>query len=624
MTEAPYSSVPILRDPLFVGVLLLLGGALGRRVLIWMGVGPVPGARTGRALLGLAIGVALLQAPALLLGAMGKLTTGPILLALCLLSAALVVDAAAVLRFTIRRVRSVHRLTELEMAALTVIASCCLAALLQALSPPTDADGLGYHLTAPRRWLHAGSLAYLPGIPHTNAPMGLEAIYTLCLALWSDTSAKVLHWALGVGCIAGIWNLARRIGGRWAGWTAALLMAPGVPRFSVLPLMGSAYVDLGLLILTLVSAFAWLVWRERAARGDRMGWLLAAGTAAGLAASVKLTGLGVGVAILTGTFLVRRSAPVLRGGWVALWLAVTLPCAPWLVRAWLQTGNPVWPHFASFITTADWSSELGRGYGEYFRLYNWGAGFAGLGHAARASVLLAVVVAACLVWALALRSRVGQPVWSVSLLSGLVLLPALGSVGLYPRLLMPGLALAVVAACGAAARTGARALGRRARVVGLIVAVALSAMAFRGADLADSARVAMGLMSRETYLDQTLPSARFWRATEPLMPNDARVLYVGLGGTYYAPRPCVMLDPYIVGAVRLTTWREFMVDVWRGGITHVAVPADGARIPRMGPPTLSRRNEETFAQRLCVRRGRKILSSGGMNLYVLQWGDLVE
>ena len=85
------------------------------------------------------------------------------------------------------------------------VALVCLALLplllvtfLQACCPPTDADGLYYHLTAPKYALMAGRFQYLPTILQVQWPLGIEMLFGVGMAFNAHYAAGLVQFGLGL------------------------------------------------------------------------------------------------------------------------------------------------------------------------------------------------------------------------------------------------------------------------------------------------------------------------------------------------------------------------------------------------------------------------------------------
>jgi hypothetical protein len=125
-----------------------------------------------------------------------------------------------------------------------------------------------------------------------------------------------------------------------------------------------AYVDLAYAFF-FTAGFLFALRATSAGDDDPAHWLLA-GLCCGVVAGLKVTGIVAAAVIgsLAIPSLVAASRcgslgfRVRRIGWcfilpaVALWL-------PWLVKAWLGTGNPVYPFGYAFFGGVEWSAGLG-------------------------------------------------------------------------------------------------------------------------------------------------------------------------------------------------------------------------------------------------------------------------
>jgi hypothetical protein len=135
-----------------------------------------------------------------------------------------------------------------------------------------------------------------------------------------------------------------------SGWLAAAIL------FSSLTMALSlawAYAELLMLLFALAGLVAlhyW--WRADSRRPHAALWLVLAGVFAGLACGCKYPGilvpLGIGVTVLMvgivgrpGTVQARLTLALSSGLMFATTAALTF--APWLVKNWLITGNPVYP-----------------------------------------------------------------------------------------------------------------------------------------------------------------------------------------------------------------------------------------------------------------------------------------
>ncbi|MBM3501009.1 MAG: hypothetical protein FJX74_20340 [Armatimonadetes bacterium] len=242
--------------------------------------------------------------------------------------------------------------------------------LLGALAPPTDLDydGLSQHLAAPNTYLRLGRIEPLWYDHHSHFPSTLQMLFGVCLATGQVEAAKVLHWSCGVLAALTMMVAGRRFLSPGAGaWGAFALLATPVVGW----LASVAYVDLaGLLFaaLTLTALLGTLRDApDRAPAWDRGPGLL--GLAAGGGAAVKMQGLqilGAATLVLVAAFVLAR-APVARAARQLglLLLVAAIPAAPWYVKTWVWTGNPVYPFAYEAFGGKYWGPGEAAGYRDH-------------------------------------------------------------------------------------------------------------------------------------------------------------------------------------------------------------------------------------------------------------------
>ncbi len=236
-----------------------------------------------------------------------------------------------------------------------VLGGCILLAafaLIGALSFPDtlEWDSLAYHLAVPKLWLQAGQIGYVQGIHHSNFPFVVECAEMWGLAAGSFAGAKFISWSLMVAGALSVWGLAQRWYGGRAGQLAGLafLAAPVIAWEG-----GTAYIDhvhgvfagLGVLYLS-----EWLRRREEASVWPGAVFL-------GLACASKYTGLqtfliaGFVALLFLAVSKDKRLGQLLTAGAAALAIA-----APWYVKTFVYTGNPVYPFFYEKLGGKDWNT----------------------------------------------------------------------------------------------------------------------------------------------------------------------------------------------------------------------------------------------------------------------------
>ena len=212
--------------------------------------------------------------------------------------------------------------------------------LLLDLLPPLGRDSLIHHLAIPKLWLQAGAMVEIPWSRFSYYPMNLELLYLLPLSLDLDWAAKLIHHAFGLLTGWLIFHYVRsRLGFNW-GLLASLLF---ISTPMVMRLASSAYVDLGLVFFITASWMCLVYWAET----EKILYFVLAGLSLGLALGTKYNAL-IAPALFVPAVMIIRSRAGDRTGRCILWgLLFTalflLPFAPWLIKNYLWTGNPIYP-----------------------------------------------------------------------------------------------------------------------------------------------------------------------------------------------------------------------------------------------------------------------------------------
>lgn len=326
-------------DVATAAVLVILGGAVGAwlcdRLAALAPFSRVALSRLERLALEAGLGLGALALLAVVIGLVGAFRAEVLWGALALM--------ALLLRHRVGRTLAEWRAlagsarvgTPWEVFALACAALLLLLALVSALAPPTHWDSLTYHLIVPTRALSEGAIRADAENFYLGFSQNVEMLYAYAIGLFGrDTAAAPVHFALGLLGVIATAGLARRFAGRWAGWTAVLLLLTAT---SLWRLFGWAYIDLGTLLYGALALTALAAWHE-----DRApGWLIVMGMIAGLAAGVKYNAgalalvMGAGVAVAAPRHVVRNGLIMAAAALIAF--------APWLAKGALLYGNPIYP-----------------------------------------------------------------------------------------------------------------------------------------------------------------------------------------------------------------------------------------------------------------------------------------
>jgi len=527
----------------------------------------------------------------------------------------------------VARLRPPPRPTGWMWAWVAALLPSLLIVALVSLSPALGPDGAAYHLTVPKLWLRHGSLQYLPTYPYSNTPMGVEMLFAIALSFAGDAAAKGLHFCLGSLGAIGIFLAGRRLRGSAVGAAVATLYLVGPA--GVTHLLGWAYVEGAAACAVIAATLAWVIWFQ----GRQPGWLRCAALLGGFAVSFKMTAALFPLALAGLTLLVlshelREQGRPLGEGLRPLWRLLPLvaaPVLPWSLRSALVTGNPVFPLFAQWIPSRDYSPALAAAFESHQRYMIWAASFgADWGLRRRqltlaAAALLAVLAAGFALWGL--RSRMARSTTLVVLATVLVQLAA---AGLYVRYWVPifaVLALPVAVLCHPllSSRLGPPALVALA-LIGSVSPVRISLSSVAN-DVPGLWRNALGLRTQRAFLLDHHPLYPLYEKANRDLPADAGVLLCGVCHGFYIDRS-TFCDKYAQESIRFTTWGDFTDDLRRLGITHVIAPrtlaSGGPPPPYRGSGSVEfREKRDELLGRLLADHGRLLMAAADRGLYAL-------
>lgn len=354
----PETAWALVRAGLDIGAALSiigLGAALGRRALVWLGLAALSPADL------------IWLAPALGLGGLGLFSLGlglaggwrrPLAYGLALAGAMLLTRDGLALA---RQLRGWRPTLTVGRWGRRYLALTLTLTVLLALAPPTSWDGLFYHLTGPALYVAQRGITPLDvNIPHLAFPSLMEMLFGLGLLLRGDVAAKLLHLAYGLLLAALVYRLSHRWQGReTAGWSLLLLAA--MPMVAVLAAW--AYNDLALAFYQLAALYSLLAWQET----RRRGWLLTGGLLSGLALGLKYTAFPLPLVGVVYLLWQRRETRSCRKNLVSYTLLTALVAAPWYLRNWAFTDNPVYPFLLDGRNwdgfRAAWYAHAGTGIG---------------------------------------------------------------------------------------------------------------------------------------------------------------------------------------------------------------------------------------------------------------------
>jgi len=213
-----------------------------------------------------------------------------------------------------------------------------------AFAPELGWDALTYHLQVPAHWLSARRIHIIPFSLGSFYPFLAEMWFMLGRAFGGDDAAKLVNYAFLPLTAASLVGIGTSLGSRTAGWLAALVYVAQPPAGL---LSSQCYNDLEIAWLTLLAVDA--------ALRPGMGWRIVSAVLCGGVLGCKYTGmLTLALCGSAWTWRAWREHRIM-GGLILPSAVAGLVFAPWPIRDWLQTGNPVYPMAARVFPDSGWN-----------------------------------------------------------------------------------------------------------------------------------------------------------------------------------------------------------------------------------------------------------------------------
>lgn len=436
-----------------------------------------------------------------------------------------------------------------------VMGGALLVAWLWATIPPTFFDELEYHLVIPQRALATGELQAAPWVFFTLMPHASDLLLAWGMAIDGALGARATVFAVWVVCVLGAWGLAQAVSGsKPMPWAAVLVMAalatsPLLWFLATLPFAETA-------LAAVIVVAATILVSSRRETGTHP-WL-SLGLVLGLATMVKLAGL---------YWVAAALAAALVAGWpvrdvLRSMAVVAAALAPWWGRAYVHTGNPVYPLAYGLLGGFPWSEESqakvqgnlpygtgGLGWVGVLRLpvdlvqhpERFGsASDAGVPAVAATCLLVLLPVLAWLWGSGAERRRLSAAGALFVLVTGACWV----AVSPTTRFFAPALVLGLAVLAGLALR-----VGPKSQALAIIVLLPLGVWGtMRFIDQHGSAfssyEVALGREEADQYLARRLDHAQAARFTREALPAEARLLFIGETRPYYFEREAMAPTAY--------------------------------------------------------------------------------
>ena len=251
-----------------------------------------------------------------------------------------------------------------------ILAISLLACMMLVLTPEIGKDALIYHIGVPKMFLEHHGIYFIPGNIFASYPFFSEMLYIWGLSLWGEILPKGTHFAIAIFILFSMWKFGRRYVHENSFEFLPLLIFFTIP--SVFINAHTAYCDLILAFYTFVALYAFINWFNT----EEKLWLILCAVFSGIAMSIKYGGLSFPfIGSLGVLWACRKNGMPSRKAvhLLSLYILFTFVTgAPFYLKNWIMTGNPLYPFFYEMFGGKGWSAEQ-AGYYDVF-IKNLGMG----------------------------------------------------------------------------------------------------------------------------------------------------------------------------------------------------------------------------------------------------------
>lgn len=217
---------------------------------------------------------------------------------------------------------------------------------LAALSPPIKNDTLYYHLGLPKLWAISGGIPFYPTIAFSATALNGELLVTPIIAIISPEAAQFFVLLIALMMILYMANELDRFTN--APPYVGIIFVAALPLYIAgLSDSKNDYLAAGFCLAAIFSYFNYF-------NNKHTKYLILSGIFAGLAAGTKSNALIFALA-LSITVIITR--PRLKD--FAYFVAgAAIFAIPWYLKAYLETGNPVYPFYNNVFHSAFWPNAF--------------------------------------------------------------------------------------------------------------------------------------------------------------------------------------------------------------------------------------------------------------------------
>lgn len=238
--------------------------------------------------------------------------------------------------------------TKIEIIIIASLGLFSILTLIAALAPAVSIDALHYHLTAAKYYAANGKIDFFPYAWQASQPFSCQMLATFSFALGLKKLAPLFIWVFAPLLMINCYLLGKKFLSQFYNLLFVLLVCC-YPFISWQA--SSFYVELPMSVFALCCCYLFYLTAAKSPLNYRQAILL--GIYLGLVAGCKIIGLYFVIAFAFFFFyhciLFRQSTKQIILSSLIIAASFLIVFSPWLIRTWIDTGNPLYPFFSNIF-----------------------------------------------------------------------------------------------------------------------------------------------------------------------------------------------------------------------------------------------------------------------------------
>ncbi len=245
---------------------------------------------------------------------------------------------------------------------IVMIGLSILLAFLFSFKPPIHHDSLEYHLAVPSELIKNNFFLYFPFDVHTNFPLNVEMLYLLALLISGWKLANFINFVFLPLFIILLYSFSKKYFGRRAALIGVAIFGS---TYAIIDLSTHPLVDLEFGFFSVASFILLVLWLEKGEDNFFFLSALLSGIALGIKYTAFIFTIPLSIFFVILFIFIKTRGPGNRRKRFGKKILKIIPyvlilfavASPWLVRNYIDTGNPVFPIAANMMGWEGWTTN---------------------------------------------------------------------------------------------------------------------------------------------------------------------------------------------------------------------------------------------------------------------------